>query len=179
MRRLWELNWPCSDITLRAEALKLSISALQVTSLLAKTRLTVYRRCQVLRLIKSETAWLGDYRYSCPCFLNFLLNFWTKIENRYRWRPGFYIEDWFWLSFSSSGYENFRRIEPDNFWIYRQKSEHVFNFEKLLEDSDVFVIPEKGAGETRELLEKSDIDYAGRVKWDLALKDPIYTQKAE
>jgi type IV pilus assembly protein PilM len=63
--------------------------------------------------------------------------------------------------------------------MYRESSEHVFNFEKLLEGSDVFVIPEKGAGETRELLEKGDSDYAGRVKWDLALKDPIYTQKAE
>ena len=38
---------------------------------------------------------------------------------------------------------------------------------------------EKGAEEIRELLVKGDTDYAGRVKWDLALKNPIYTQKAE
>ena len=43
----------------------------------------------------------------------------------------------------------------------------------------MFVLPEKGAEEIRELLVKGDTDYAGRVKWDLALKNPIYTQKAE
>ncbi len=68
--------------------------------------------------------------------------------------------------------------------MYRESSEHVFNFEKLLEDSNesqlkLFKISEKGVSETRELLEKGDSDYAGRVKWDLALQEPIYTNKAE
>ena len=63
--------------------------------------------------------------------------------------------------------------------MYRESSEHVFNFEKLLSESDIFKFTEKGASETRELLEKADLDYAGRVRWDLALKEAIYTNKAE
>lgn len=63
--------------------------------------------------------------------------------------------------------------------MYRESSEHVFNFEKLLSESKIFKFTEKGASETRELLEKADLDYAGRVRWDLALKEAIYTNKAE
>ena len=63
--------------------------------------------------------------------------------------------------------------------MYRESAQHIYNFEELLKGSDVFVLPEKGAEEIRELLVKGDTDYAGRVKWDLALKNPIYTQKAE
>ena len=63
--------------------------------------------------------------------------------------------------------------------MYRESAQHIYNFEELLNGSDVFVLPEKGAEEIRELLVKGDSDYAGRVKWDLALKKPIYTQKAE
>ena len=63
--------------------------------------------------------------------------------------------------------------------MYRESSEHVFNFEKLLSESKTFKFTEKGASETRELLEKADLDYAGRVRWDLALKEAIYTNKAE
>ncbi len=63
--------------------------------------------------------------------------------------------------------------------MYRESSEHVFNFEKLLSESKIFKFTEKGASETRELLEKADLDYAGRVRWDLALEEAIYTNKAE
>ena len=63
--------------------------------------------------------------------------------------------------------------------MYRESSEHVFNFEKLLSESKKFKFTEKGASESRELLEKADLDYAGRVRWDLALTDAIYTNKAE
>jgi len=63
--------------------------------------------------------------------------------------------------------------------MYRESSEHVFNFEKLLSESDKFKFTEKGASETRELLEKAELDYAGRVRWDLALSEAIYTNKAE
>ena len=43
-------------------AASLCASALRVTP--AETRLTVYRRRQVLRQIRSEKAWLGDNQYS-------------------------------------------------------------------------------------------------------------------
>ena len=70
--------------------------------------------------------------------------------------------------------------------MYRESSEHVFNFENLLKennfnsnlDRDVFILPEK-MEEVRELLVIGEIDYAGRAKWDLALKEPIHTHKAE
>jgi hypothetical protein len=63
--------------------------------------------------------------------------------------------------------------------MYRESSEHVFNFEKLLSESKKFKFTEKGASESRELLEKAELDYAGRVRWDLALAEAIYTNKAE
>ena len=42
-----------------------------------------------------------------------------------------------------------------------------------------FEIPQEGVAPSRDFAPKNDAEYAGRVKWDLKLKAPIYLSKAE
>ena len=67
--------------------------------------------------------------------------------------------------------------------MFRESSTYVINFEDIMDNDpiikDWFVFPENGVKEDRDLQEPDTGAYAGLVKWDLALKNPIYTHKAE
>ena len=51
----WKLNWPWSDITLRAEALKLPISALRVIDFARQRAETLQNGCQGGRKLTFST----------------------------------------------------------------------------------------------------------------------------
>ena len=90
---------------------------------------------------------------------------------------------------ANKGKKNAKRTPDPNvithlrlYGMFRESSEHVFNFEKIMDNDEViedwFEFPD-GVKETRDLQEPSPGEYAGLVKWDLALKTPIYTNKVE
>ncbi|RZO12188.1 MAG: hypothetical protein EVB09_12320, partial [Verrucomicrobiaceae bacterium] len=62
--------------------------------------------------------------------------------------------------------------------MWRESSQSLYGFEERLKDSPIFDIKEMDES-NRAIVEKGSSEYAGLVRYDLPLVEPIYTNKAK
>ena len=62
--------------------------------------------------------------------------------------------------------------------MWRESSQSLYGFEERLKDSPIFDVKEMDES-NRAIVEKGSSEYAGLVRYDLPLVEPIYTNKAK